>query len=381
MTLIPLLLRVLALGIPLACIASTQAAGDSEKRFGRILLFTPEGTELPANYQERLSAIAIRTEAFFKAGIEERGWKVERSEIFARTPSGEIEVIVARDKLPSEATGRNALPAITERALAAGQKAVGRELAEGSVWWTFYHCPKQEVRGFRGMGTRDSGRAINRYPDGPGSVGPNVPIAAKAMWELNLKGCIHEFGHALGLPHIGPKPIENRGNTLMGPINKAFANKSPNKQKEPEIYLSVASAAMLAKHPIFSRNASLNKAKPIPISVSNLSITENKNHSISISGSVSGKAKAHSIVVLDSSKGFGDYWSRPYAAKINKNGEFALTLDNPWDATKGELTLYLCLEDGRNTATGKRESLQKDVISIPYTGKLGNRAFDLNAKK
>lgn len=377
---IPLLLRLLATFITLTCLASTQAADDSGKRFGRIILFIPEGTEIPVDYQERLSAIAIRTEAFFKAGIEERGWEVERSQIFARTASGEIEVIVAQDKLPPEATGRNALPAITERALAAGKKAVGKELAEGSVWWTFYHCPKQEVRGFRGMGSRDSGRAINRYPDGPGAVSPNVPIAAKAMWELNLKGCIHEFGHALGLPHIGPKPIEKRGNTLMGPINKAFANKSPTKQKEPEIYLSVASAAMLAKHPLFSRNASLEKAKPNPISISNLSITENEDHCISINGNVTGKAKAHSVVVLDSSKGFGDYWSRPYATKIDKNGAFSLTLDDPWDAPKGGLTLYLCLEDGRNTATGKRESLQKDVISIPYSGNLRNRTFDLSAK-
>ena len=51
------------------------------------------------------------------------------------------------------------------------------------------------------------------------------PAGRAALPELNnmaIKGTIHEFGHALGLPHIGPRPGRKLGNTLMGPIQQGL---------------------------------------------------------------------------------------------------------------------------------------------------------------
>ncbi len=74
------------------------------------------------------------------------------------------------------------------------------------------------------------------------------------MWALNLKGCIQEFGHALGHSHLSPKPLTQLGNTLMGLISRAFKAYAKLDYEEPQVYLSEASAAMLVYHPIFQKN-------------------------------------------------------------------------------------------------------------------------------
>jgi hypothetical protein len=79
--------------------------------------------------------------------------------------------------------------------MAVDRKAAENKLATEVFGGRSIIVPSKKFAVFE-YGSRDGGRAINRYPDGPGSAGPNFPIAAKAMWELNLKGCFHEFGHA-----------------------------------------------------------------------------------------------------------------------------------------------------------------------------------------
>ena len=81
-----------------------------------------------------------------------------------------------------------------------------------------------------------------------------MDLAAKPMWALNLKGCIREFGHALGHSHLGTKPSTQSGNIIMGPINRAFKAKAKLDYDEPQFYLSEAIAAVLVSHPIFQKN-------------------------------------------------------------------------------------------------------------------------------
>ena len=58
---------------------------------------------------------------------------------------------------------------------------------EGSISWIFYNCSDHEIRGFRGIGGRDGGRFINRYPDVARESTTNIDLAVKPMWALNLK--------------------------------------------------------------------------------------------------------------------------------------------------------------------------------------------------
>ena len=257
-------LSVLSILLTVASLPCPASAEPENSRSARIVLFVPEGSELPAGHIKKLRSIAVRAEAFYAEGIEAWGWKVSRREIFARNPDGKIEIVVARGTLPKSTTGSDALPVIQRIAIDTATKKIGKDAAKQSVWWTFYHCPDHEVKGFRGMG----GRAINAYPIAEGEVTPSIDLAAKAMWPLSLKGCIHEFGHALGLPHIGPKPDLKLGNTLMGPINKVFVAKWPECADDPRVYLSEASAAMLAHHPIFADHPETQSSSPFPITLS-----------------------------------------------------------------------------------------------------------------
>ena len=364
---------LLAIALSGAPATAEQAENQLNPRFAQIILFVPSDIDLPAGYQKRLHDIAIRTENFFATGIEQWGWKLPHQEIFARTASGEIQVTVTRGELPEDATGRQGFPLVMPLAMAGATKALGDEVNESTVWWVFYHTPNRVIKGFRGGGDRDGGRAINIYPTADGEISPTIDLSAPEMWPLNLKGCLHEFGHALGLPHIGPKPSSQLGNTLIGPVNRTYAKRLPEKQSDSRVFLCAASATLLAKHPLFVSQRPIRPAGKEPIKVVDLTLTETPNHTIAVQGAVTGQAKAHSVMVLDSDRRRGDYWSRSYPTKVGDDGEFQLSLDEPFDSPKGFLTLYVCLEDGRNKATGPT-----GVMRFRYEGKPGERRLTLN---
>lgn len=365
-----LLSVLLAITLSSATVTAEQTEPQSNDRFAQIVLFVPDDAEMPEDYQQRLHDIAIRTENFFADGIEQWDWDVARREIFARTSAGEVKVTVVRGALPKDAIGRKGFPAVGPLAMAGATKALGDEVDESTVWWTFYHTPERVIKGFRGGGDRDGGRAINVYPTADGEIYPTVELGDPKMWPLNLKGCLHEFGHALGLPHIGPKPSSELGNTLMGPINRAFGNRLPEGTTEPRVYLCEASAALLAKHPLFVSRGPIAPAGQGAVAITDLTLKETSDHSIQISGKVSGATKAHSIVVLDSDRRFGDYWSRSYTTAVDEEGEFLISLAEPFDASKGVLTLYICLKDGRNKAAEPEGAMR-----FEYNGSPGQRTF------
>lgn len=360
--------------IALAALLHAEGVREASLPSARIILFVPDGSKLPPASEPKLRSIALRTESFFAKEIAQWGWKVGRSKIFARNKKGDVDITVVRGALPDSIGGRDALPVIMKRAMTQTNKKPGGDAFKG-VWWVFYHCPDYNVRGFQGGGGRNGGRAINAYPIAEGTVAPDVDLAAETMWPLKLKGCIHEFGHALGLPHIGPRPSVKRGNTLMGPVNKAFAAKAPGKKLEPRVYLSEASAAMLAKHPLFTSGTKVEAVRPCEIEVSNFSFEETPAGDIKVKGIVKSNVGIHSAVVLDSPRGFGDYWARSYCAKVGGGGKFSVVVSDPLDGTRGILSLFFSLADGRNSATGKREVLHGDRIEIRYEGDAGKRKF------
>jgi len=173
-----------------------------------MIIYVPDGSELPDNYEKRFEELALRTEAFFQKELDRWGWEDRRKEIFARDDDGRITVLVARGQLEQNIDRKKALPAVPVHSMALIKKRFGEDADTNGVFWTFYHCPDHEIKGFRGMGGRDWGRAINRYPDVDGEISIDTDLGAEALWPMNLKGCVHEFGHALGLPHIGPKLTE-----------------------------------------------------------------------------------------------------------------------------------------------------------------------------
>jgi len=141
-------------------------------------------------------------------------------------------------------------------------------------------------------------------------------LAAPEFAAANVKGAVHEFGHALGLPHIGPRPGLKRGNSLMGPVNRAYWNRT--KSDETRVHLSEVSVAMLSAHPIFQPKQGSPLTLPGKLEVTDLEATEANGHII-VSGRIVSDQRPHTAVLLDSERGrFGDYWAGPTRHRLTR---------------------------------------------------------------
>lgn len=351
-------------------LAPTALTANND-RFARIVLFIPAETDAPEHYEQRLGSLAIRTELFLAKWMKHWNRPIERSQIFARNDDGSIAVTLVKGTL-TNANGRAALPEIRSTALEEASRSLPFKVSDHSVWWIFYNYPG--VKGFQGGLRKSGGVAINAYPKGAGLIDPKLDLAAPAMVEQSIKGTIHEFGHALGLPHIGARPALNLGNTLMGPVNRAYWKKFDG--QDPRVHLSEASAATLWKHPVFKTKASPDPNMPKNFKVTGLTVTESENkQQVIVQGTLKTSVPAHTVIVLDSERGqFGDYWARSYTSPIDpKTGQFKITLDAPY--ANGVLFLSFSLTNGTTTSDGTQPFQRGCSLTVPYSTKDGSRHF------
>ena len=90
---LPLFLLLASWGFYSSAIAQ-RTESPANDRFARIVLFVPDDAEIPADYQERLTAIALRTEAFFADGIACSACGFASSNTFCYTSSSKSLCIV-----------------------------------------------------------------------------------------------------------------------------------------------------------------------------------------------------------------------------------------------------------------------------------------------
>ena len=307
----------LVLAIATVTVFADYAEAKSNEFSARVVLFIPEDAEPPEGYERRLGSLAKRAESFFAKWMKLWNRDIERETIFARNEDETIQVTLVKGTLKN-AAGRAALPEVRRLARDGAMAKLGLSANDEVVWWIFYDYPR--IRGFQGGGNTSGGTAINAYPPGVGEISQELDLASPELAETAIKGTIHEFGHALGLPHIGPRPGLKRGNSLMGPVNRAYASKAQT--GDTRVYLNEASAAILWKHPIFRAEEKPSPKIPQRVEISDLSATEqNGGKAITVCGNLRSDQSAHSALLFDSARGrFGDYGTRAYVGAVDEPG-------------------------------------------------------------
>ena len=361
-------------GLMIGCTANSDSVEPPEvsAKTARIVYVIPANASPKPDYQARLESFATRTEKFISNWMTYWERPIEREQFFARDSNGDVQITLVKVSLQGGPKGRNSIGPLRKLAIDSASKKLKLKKNARVVWWIFYDYPG--VIGFRGGGNSFwGGTAINAYPGGKGPIDQNADLASPKVNGTQIKGSIHELGHALGLPHNGPRMELKLGNSLMGATTPKFAKRVNS--KEFRVYLNDASSALIWKHPLF-RNGGSKPELPKRLQIKNLDVTEEKNGKITVSGVLDSNLTAHSAVVFNTSRDkVGDYWGRSHTGKVDEDGKFAVSLWSPH--TKGNLFLAFCFHNGTNTADSKK---RKSFLKIAYTGKTGQRKFKLPSK-
>ncbi len=339
-------------------IENKQAAKPELKL--RIVLFTPADKSFPENYMERYKDMVDYTEDFFVKWMNHWGYPCENPLKIERDENGYPDVLAIKGKLNYD--DYKDLKQIRKEVVEQAEKQFDIP-TEKQVWWILnYPMKKRSSRG--GGNSQDGGTSFANYKDAEGSIKIGDDLAAGFMDQISFKSLIHELTHALGLGHIGPRDGDNLGNSLMGPVNKAYKQKYNN---DSRVYLSEGEAALLWKHPLFSGDVEKRFHLPT-VEVQNLKTNfDADNNQFVVEGKLKSDYPAHSAVILNASKGDkSPYWHKAFVGKINADGTFKCIVSELKEAN-GELVIVFGFNNGVISGDGKTLGMNKSGIRKTYS--------------
>ncbi len=331
-----------------------------------MVLFTPSDVNAPPaqTYQTRLNEIGLYAENFFHKEL--RRWKYDpkRKEIFERDEDGGLKVIHVRGDLPAAGDAYK-------------QQWVSRQVHEklrgehdvtvaGNLFWIFVYVgdPPAKHDGYRGSGnSKDGGWAVLNYINLPGKISLNADPVTPFHDTMTLKGSIHEFGHGLGLPHIGPKVELRRGNTLMGPVTRIYvAQKMPDQTKA---YLSEASAAVLSQHPIFTGDPTARSRLPKTAFTEVQTRYDPRIRATVVTGKLQTDFPLHRVID-DRDDKVGAYWVKAFVSQTDSTGRFQVEIPTP--GRTGSMKLLAVYRNGAFTGDGKTRGIGSATV-VPYASR------------
>lgn len=313
----------------------------TERPVFRVVFFTPSDVDPPAGVKERLRDYVNYAQQFYGKWMNHWDYACDTPLAVERDADGFPKILFVKGR-HEEASGRYRQlgfePEVVE--VACDKYDID---PQGQVWWIFtYRGPQR--RGFRGGGNAKRGGTSTSIYD-PAAQG-KLAIANELGSEdvpTNSKASIHELGHAFGLPHIGPLQNDKLGNSLMGPVVRAYRSRFPG---ETRVYLTQASAAMLWKHPLFSGTTKDRDLTP-EFDIQDFSVTHDADHSrFIVTGKVAAEYPAHSILIAnESSANRSDYWRKCFVGRIAKDRTFRIEIDE-LDRVDGHLVIVCCFNNG-----------------------------------
>lgn len=350
---------LLTVAAHLLLVGSTNAQPAMPKI--RIVFMTPADVDVPDGVQDRMDRTADYTEQFLVKWMKAWDYPPARERIFERDANGHAVVHFVKSP-DSIANGKFPMK---EGNMARKGKLLAMEqhgLPKGTldIWWVWIYVgdPPAKYSSYLGSGNAAQGGLSQvNYTNLPGTIGLDAELGSKYLKDLTLKGTIHEFGHALGLPHNGPREKRDLGIPLMGAT--FFNYKRRTKVEEERVFLSEASAAILWKHPVFTNTAEKRYAN-LNVQWDEISIeNDRENRVVHITGRVESAVPPHSVIAYDTAANIqATYFQKPYVARTAADGSFRITIDEPIGVpTSGIIELVACCENGSMSGGGKARGI------------------------
>lgn len=326
---------------------SSADESEDEKPVLRVVLFTPSDVEPPDGVRDRLNEHVEYSQMFYAKWMKRWGYECDHPVPVNLDQDEHPEILYVKGR-HDEASGAYRQLGFEREVVETACRKYEID-ADGQVWWIFmYKGPKN--RGFRGGGNAARGGIATAIydPSVEGHLGLKDQLGGAASTAIKSKAAIHELGHAFGLPHNGPHQSDELGNSLMGPIIRAYQTRYPDEER---VYLTEASAAMLWKHPLFSGTTKDHQVVP-RLALTAIEFSQDAERGlITVKGKVESDYKAHSVIVANESRALrSDYWRKCFVGRIAEDGSFEVQVSES-DKGDGQLKIVCCFNNG--TVIGK----------------------------
>jgi len=365
-------IRALLVVVVVSCFASDAFAAEARVR---IVFFTPSDVDPPENVPQRMKQVVDAGQAFYGRWMQHWGYEPEQVLPIDRDEQGRPVVYFVRGE-ETAASGKydeiGYHGMIRETAIM--QYGIPRD---GSTWWLFvYGTNLRASRGWGGWQDRNgNGIAMLVWHDFDEPLPDDDRIAGGVADRINLKGYLHELGHTMSLPHIGPSDRHGLGMSLMGPNARSY--RSARSNQEDRVYLTPAVAALIWKQPQMTGRFETELQLPKFNLRGFAARFDRRQRRFVLSGRLSSDIAAHSVVAIDLPEtGLGDYWKKTYCTRLDENGAFTLPIDE-LEQSSGVVKVVFCFDNGvftaKETGVGFRNALE-----VPYRFANGNYQTRVN---